>query len=766
MLGSTELPCSAAIVVTVIPKLVYLSNKVSDWTKEYHSAGMRLFSCGNSKNPKLPMSRGWVNVPFYKDGVSSDDFYPVYGVSLDPWDFVLDYDPRSDKTEGKTELADLLDLFGLTENCTFTVVTPRGGVHMYFKKPEGVDETLPLRFRVPGYGSIECKSKGRFVVGCGSMYPEDLPKALIKKESGVYPGAMYKPYPNCPPLTRCIQVPVELFNLCTREEHAHSDIEFDEEEDDEGAVRRFIMYCQTTDPAVEGEGGDNRTFQVACEGREYGLSARMTLDIMTDYFNERCQPEWDGNNLALKVKHAFAYAGGPKGGSHPSVDFAELDAITEDGPEDGGVSQTVYSKPGGAADRRESWDKCKRTKEFKSSLHNTMNYLLWPTVDEKPNPLCGLLRYNEFAYRIEFTKHAPWHKQSAPIPPWDDMQETHLAAYLASSVSRPLEPSGVVLYRSVCAAAASNSYHPIKDFFAALPQWDGVPRIDSLLIEFGGAPDTPYTREVTKNFLIAAVARIFEPGCKFDNMIILEGPQGYFKSSFIAVLGGEWFSEIRIVPDNKDTYMAMHGYWFLELPDMRGMRRNTEVDALKAFLAIGTDNLRLPYARGMSSVKRQSIFASTYNPVGGGYLQDPSGNRRFWPVEISKRIDVDSIRELRPMIFAEALHRYKQGEKFYIADESLRKEAEEEQEKRYEVDPWEEVLQDWLSTAETLPFPLKTVDIAMHSPLKLMVSDLDKLVRNRLAVCMRRCGYELKPVRQPGLRIKQWVQIEDEPLDL
>ena len=127
------------------------------------------------------------------------------------------------------------------------------------------------------------------------------------------------------------------------------------------------------------------------------------------------------------------------------------------------------------------------------------------------------------------------------------------------------------------AIAAERSYHPVRDYIESLPAWDGVPRVDTLFIDYLGSPDTLYIRAIARKMMVAAVARIYEPGIKFDSVVVLNGPQGMGKSSFFAKLGGKWFSDSLTISDMKDKAAPekLQGYWILELGELAGSKRWT-----------------------------------------------------------------------------------------------------------------------------------------------------------------------------------------------
>jgi predicted P-loop ATPase len=238
-------------------------------------------------------------------------------------------------------------------------------------------------------------------------------------------------------------------------------------------------------------------------------------------------------------------------------------------------------------------------------------------------------------------------------------------------------------------------FHPVKDYLEGLPVWDGTERVDTLLIDYLGAEDNKYTRSVMRKTLVAAVARIFEPGIKFDYILVLNGPQGIGKSTFFAKLSGSWFSDSLTVSDMRDKAGAekLQGYWILELGELAGLRK-IDVETVKSFITRTDDKFRQSYGVNVENHPRQCIIVGSTNNI-SGFLRDITGNRRFWPVRVSggkKSVwDMEDIDQ----IWAEALVRYKDGEALLLKGDEERM-ALEEQRDAMEADDREGLIGDYL----------------------------------------------------------------------
>jgi hypothetical protein len=296
------------------------------------------------------------------------------------------------------------------------------------------------------------------------------------------------------------------------------------------------------------------------------------------------------------------------------------------------------------------------------------------------------------------------------------------------------KPSKNLLFTIVRDMAHLNSHHPVRDYLAGL-HWDGTPRIDKWLTTYGGADDNEYTRAVGSLTLIAAVRRVRQPGCKFDEMPVLECPeQGTDKSTALRALAirEEWFSDyFPLNLDAQRTIECLRGIWIVEIAELSGIHQ-ANIEHLKAQLSRQRDRGRLAYDRMVSEAPRQCVFVGTTNST--AYLRDPTGNRRFWPVRV-KRFDTAALHVDRDQLWAEAAAREASGVTIRL-DQKLWAAAAEEQEQRVTCDPWLEALQAQLGDKEG-KISVKSIWELLEIPTRQQTQEHSR----RVGEAMRKMGW-------------------------
>ncbi|AGK99646.1 virulence-associated E family protein [Desulfoscipio gibsoniae] len=334
------------------------------------------------------------------------------------------------------------------------------------------------------------------------------------------------------------------------------------------------------------------------------------------------------------------------------------------------------------------WEKL-LSKDKNGRIYSTINNAL--LILRNDEALKSKVALNEFANQLDIRGALPWGKAKGT---WSDSDDAELRYYFETSYNF----TGKSKIDDAFAIATSRlKFHPVREYLSGL-QWDGQQRLDALLIDYFGSEDNEYTRMVTRKSFTAAVARVYKPGIKFDTMLVLVGNQGIGKSTFFRLLAGdEWFTDDLRMEDmkNKTGAEKMPGKWIIEVAELAGLRK-TEVEEVKSFLSRNFDRYREPYGRRSKDQLRQCILVGTTNAV-DGFLRDQTGNRRFWPVRVSRgKLKPWEIDKVRNQIWAEAKKYYETGEALYLTHE-VEQLATAVQEEYTEISPWYGLIDKYLS---------------------------------------------------------------------
>jgi len=298
--------------------------------------------------------------------------------------------------------------------------------------------------------------------------------------------------------------------------------------------------------------------------------------------------------------------------------------------------------------------------------------------------------------------------------------------------------------------AKENPYHPILDYLAEL-RWDGTPRLKKWAVTYLGCDDNEYSQTVAPMFLISMIARIRQPGCKADHMIILEGPQGSYKSTACRIIGGDFFSDYLPDINDKDASVHLRGLWLIEIAEMHAFSR-AESTALKSFVSRQIEKFRPPYGRYDVEEPRQCVFIGTSNK--DQYLRDETGGRRFWPLKCGA-IDVDGLARDRDQLLAEAVAWYESGQPWHPSPEFEEEVIAAEQASRYEADDWTKLVADFVTDkSEVTSYAIAT------QCLEIPRERVNPGVSRRIAAIMRRLGWKLHHTRHGNLYINSKAKRE------
>lgn len=371
----------------------------------------------------------------------------------------------------------------------------------------------------------------------------------------------------------------------------------------------------------------------------------------------------------------------------------------------------------------------------------------------------GAVKYNLFSNRVDVLRDLPWRDRGigkAKMSEWVDFDSLHLGDYLCKTHFYPSVGSAT-LHEAVGLAASVNSYHPVRDGLERL-KWDGTKRLDDWLIQAVCAnPDAldakmrEYISLVGRYFIMGAVARVTDPGCKFDYCFVLKGDQGAGKSTLFSILGGAYFSDNKFkLDDAANMGLALAGRWFVEFAELAGLNRS-EINDVKACVTQQVDRYRPPFGKVVTDHPRQCVFCGSTND--DTPLRDPTGSRRFWVVEVTKPlIDNDYVRSVRLQLFAEALAAVKTGESYHPTYEQENILFKPEQERHTRSSPiYEQLLHlagnevgDWASKSEWT-----TAEVGMKLTGK-GVDSVTPTLQQEIGSAMRRMGWTVKQKRVAG----------------
>lgn len=307
---------------------------------------------------------------------------------------------------------------------------------------------------------------------------------------------------------------------------------------------------------------------------------------------------------------------------------------------------------------------------------------------------------DEFSQEILLTRPMPWDQYGTLPRVWQDTDDIELAIWFQGFMLHlgPNQTKEVII-----AFAKDNSFHPVMEFFESL-RWDGVPRLGdrnnpSWLTYYCGAKDDEFARAVGARWMISGVARIFQPGCQADSVLILEGRTGLGKSSVFKILGGAWYTNHIAALSTDDASEQILGRHVIELDELDAMQRVGEWPAVLSFISRSTDRFRLKYARRSGIFPRQCIFGGTTERE--EWLRDYAGHRRWWPIACGSHIDLVALENDRDQLWAEAVVRYKAGEQWWLHETPLIGLAAEATGERMESDTWEPRIRQYLSIRRT-----------------------------------------------------------------
>ncbi len=601
------------------------------------------------------------------------------GVRLRPTDLVVDVDPRNGGDESLKALA--ADA-GLSLDHYPHVLTGGGGHHYYMRKPADIRTVGKLA----GYPGIDFKTAGGQVVAPGAVHPDTGRR---------YEADFWLLGPNeTPEAPASLLEMLQVCHLKKPEGSGH---------DRWGELTPEMLEAnlELLDPD-EFKGKDWEDLMMACHHATAGEGRQEFIDWSTQaagYEDDayRIGTRWDSLHST------------PSHGGDPTTVAHLFGLIIKQG-----------KTPIDRVDAADDFDVVELDEPPLPPLKRLRN----GKVDTSFSNCLKLVQYINQYIGLGFNEFDRAGYLTAEQLPWgtslgrrlNDDVVRRIRRFLVENTDASWGKDDVM--EAVLSVVRENPFHPVRDYLDSL-KWDGVPRIDTLFIKYAGAKDTAYVRAIGAKALIAAVRRVRQPGCKFDNVVVLESPeQGRGKSTFIKLLvpNEDWFAESGTLNnvESKDAPLALEGKWIIEMGEMSGLPK-TAVESMKAFVSCAVDRIRRPYGRLVEDLPRQCIFMGTTNR--DDYLKDPTGNRRFWPVLVgtSDLLDLEGLVADRDQLWAEAAVREAAGESLFLPQE-LWSEAAVEQLERVTEDPWADVLRSYLDEpcSDEFDEPDKPID-KVHS---------------------------------------------------
>jgi len=360
----------------------------------------------------------------------------------------------------------------------------------------------------------------------------------------------------------------------------------------------------------------------------------------------------------------------------------------------------------------------------------------------------GAIGFNTFNKKVCKLSQLPIDQHEDQDEKWDDTDDFNAVAWVNNEYR--FNPKRDMVTRAIVVAAQGNPFNPLKDYLRSL-KWDGMPRIDTWLKDYlCSDQDDEYLKLVGGIWLISAVARGLQPGCKVDTVPILEGAQGTGKTSVIKRLcpNTEWHIETQFNIGHKDVYEVIQGKWLVELAELKSLM-GVDAETSKAFFSSDRDTFIPKYQRHSVSYRRQCVFIGTGNL--DEYLRDATGNRRYLPIRCNNRVDLDKLGNARDQLWAEAVYRYDNGEKWYTeADNPL---VLHEHQSRMETDPWDSAIERFTEAHESF-----TIEQILTEVLQIAKQLQHRGHQTRIGRILTRLGYQSKQQRNGVVRERLYVK--------
>jgi len=606
-------------------------------------------------------------------------------------------------------------------------VATKKGRHIYFKMPEGVEINNSASQLAP---HVDVRGNGGYVIAPPSAHPE----------GGVY--MWHKELkPSTTPFAFAPDWLLELVVKKERKRAAPEAVKRPESASSSSYVKKVVdeeyRILATTTQGSRNHQLFKSTVAMANYIGQGGLTTQMVESLAVAGAKSNGLVADDGMDscmatISSAVTTGLANAKTVPATSQPEVEYIirpSLRLVGSEEAEDGTwMAGLLY---GGKADD---------PRLIKKSFHNGL------LVMQKHPLMRDVLIYDVFADEVILNKCPPW----SNIEPWKprairDDDSTAATAWFETPQGLGLSIRPNDAHDIMLSVAKMHEVDPPRTWLESL-QWDGVERIGHWLSDYCNVDENAYTQTVGRKFLIGAVQRIMQPGCQMDSMLILEGDQGHRKSTALKLLAqfgqASYFTDQVDDIGNKDALIQIQGVSIIEFAEMDTLNK-ADTDHIKKFVTRREDRYRPPYGRTLVTRPRRCVFAGTVNPGGNGYLKDPTGARRFWPVLVNSMIDIEQLGKITPQLWAEAFLAWKSGEGNWIDDPEVLKLAVGEQALRFEEEPWAPLLDKKMRESDAI-----TVDELMTT-LDIPKDRWSRRESNRIGAYLRHRKWEVRKDYRP-----------------
>lgn len=699
----------------------------------YHQNGWVL----TPLNDKRPFVNGWQNAKWSeKLNITPFENVKSAGWVIDKKFVVIDVDNHKDKS-GTESLKKMSEHYGFDflRNAAVKVCTANGGYHLYYKLPPRTESapefTIPNK--LPQFQSIEFKHTGRQVVIPGSVLDNGKSYRFHPLSSKDFTEIKLLPEALSADLIK--NSPARQVSKLTAKAAAADKAALDAPVD----IERFTEWLDRYQLIGEGD-RNNEFYKLACEAKDLGLSRKITLGLLVGFNQQKVHPRLEQGEVKHCVNSAFRYSKNEAPVRSLAAAFAndaEIPAEEKILTEDEAKKQFTEVIAWQDSLVRGAKGEVSRTK---FATKNTEIFL-----DNLPN-FRSKLAVNLFSMDTIWRRPATWHKATILTGEVDRvLDDDDLIRIREALNAEGYDPAPSHILEAARAVSLRNEYHPVKEYLDGLPKWDGQERLKHFFPVFCGAEGGAYSEQIGVKLFVAIVARIYTPGCKFDYLPIIIGDQGIGKSTMLEAIAikPQWYTDNLGAIDNKDVILRMRSKLIVENAELT-MFDKSDPNTVKAFLSRRVDRDRLPYDRLPRDLPRQCVIVATTNK--DRFLQDETGNRRMWPIEVTK-IDLPNIKKCLPLLYAEAIARFKAGEQLYLDNEEASKAALQHQSDRYNTDDWEEEVMRHLDTEGC---DRTTIAKIWNDCFHLGMNSLGFREQKRIGSILRRLGWKRKTIEIDG----------------